>query len=224
MHFSRIPGIGRIRQVSTTRWQQDRFCILKLIDRDYLEIIGAVPNHFLGIINFLSGEKNEMKPVADPLCVVVPRDEVRRQDIKPALSTLKKLIASPEVARAYRERVDIAFDGYKDDLRELEEIKEVRDYVRKLDAKFPFWLFFLAKNRQGIKRIVSCRLLPFLTDEGKAEHHSRQLEQLLLKRWFPAMSIVAQFAGLSEKEIEDMTGGFLWYVKTGRLRPSINDG
>jgi hypothetical protein len=164
-----------------------------------------------------------MKPIADPLCVVVPREEVQRQDIKPALSTLKKLLASPEVARAYRERVDIAFDGYTDDQRQLEEIKEVRDYVRKLDAQFPFWLFFLSKGMLGLRRIISCHLLPFLTDEGKAEHHPRQLEQLLIKRWFPAMNIVAKFAELTEKEIEDMTGGFLWYVKTGRLRPPVND-
>jgi hypothetical protein len=164
-----------------------------------------------------------MKLIADPLCVVVPRDEIRRQDIKPTLSTLKKLLKSPEVARAYRERVDIAFDGYKDDLCEFGEIKEVRDYVRKLDAKFPFWLFFLSKRLRGLQCIISCHLLPFLTDEGKAEHHSRQLEQLLSKRWFPAMNIVAEFAELTEKEIADMTGGFLWYVKTGRLRPRVKD-
>jgi hypothetical protein len=162
-----------------------------------------------------------MEKTSDPLRVVVPRDEISRQDIKPALSTLKKLLESPEVARAHRERVDIVFAGYNGDQREIEEIKEVRDYVRKLDAHFPFWLFFLAKGMVGLKCIISCHLLPFLTDQGKAEHHPRQLEKLLNKRWFPAMKIVAGFAEMTEREIEEMTEGFLWYLKTGRLRPQI---
>lgn len=163
-----------------------------------------------------------MKPIADPLYLVVPREDVLRQDIKPALSTLKKLLETPEVARAHRERVDITFAGFSDDHREFEEIKEVRDYVRKLDAHFPFWLFFLAKGRLGLKCIISCHLLPFLTAEGKAKHHPGQLDRLLNKRWFPAMQIVAEFAELTGEEIEEMTGGFLWYVKTGRARPTLN--
>lgn len=169
----------------------------------------------------MPGKQKKMKPIADHICVVVPREEVRRQDIKPALSTLKKLLASPEVAREYRERVDLAFDGYDDEHREFGEIKELRDYVRKLDANFPFWLFFLSKGRLGLKCIISCHLLPFLTPEGKAKHHPGQLERLLNKRWFPAMNIVAEFAELTGEEIEEMTGGFHWYAKTGRARPAI---
>jgi hypothetical protein len=163
-----------------------------------------------------------MKPIVDPLCVLVPREEIHRQDIKPALATLRKLLKSPEIARAHRERVDLAFDGFNDDEREFGEIKEVRDYIRKLDEHFPFWLFFLSKGMLGLRCIISCHLLPFLTDEGKAEHHAKQLEERLQKRWFPAMNIVAEFAGLTAKEIEELTEGFLWYLKTGRQRPSLN--
>lgn len=159
-----------------------------------------------------------MEPIGDPLCVVVSREEVRSQDISLALSTLKALLRTPETARAYRERVDIAFDGYNDDTRELDEIEEVRDFVHKLDAEFPFWLFFLSKHMLGLQCVVFCHLLPFLTDEAKAEHHPRQLEQLLLNRWFPAINHVAEYAGLSEKGIEEMTERFFTYMKTGRSR------
>lgn len=167
-------------------------------------------------------EKSKMNPIAEPVYVIVPRDDVRRQDIKPALSTLKKLLASPEVARAHRERVDITFAGYHEEQRGFEEIKEVRDYVRKLDAHFPFWLFFLTKGRLGLQCIISCHLLPFLTEAGKAKHHPQQLDRLLTKRWFPAMSVVAEFAELTEKEIEAMTENFHWYAKTGRARPPVS--
>jgi hypothetical protein len=158
-----------------------------------------------------------MQPLGDPLCIVVSRDDVCRQDISSSLSTLKTLLRTPESARAYMERVDIAFDGYNEDPRELDEIEEVRSFVHKLDAEFPFWLFFLSKEMLGLQCIVFCHLLPFLTDEGKAEHHPRQLEELLLKRWFPAMNHVAEYARLTETEVEELTERFFKYMRLGRL-------
>ena len=44
------------------------------------------------------------------------------------------------------ERLSIAFHGYDQDVRELDEIREVRDFVYMLDDKFPYWLFFLSKK------------------------------------------------------------------------------
>lgn len=159
-----------------------------------------------------------MKPISDPLIIVVSKNEIIRRDISPALNVLKSLLRSPEVTRFYRERVDIAFDGYNDDPRELDEIEEVREYVQTLDQQFPFWLFFLSKHMLGLQGIVFCHLLPFLTDEAKAEHHLGELEELLLKRWLPAMNQVADFTGISEKELEAMTERFMMYVKVGPLK------
>lgn len=130
----------------------------------------------------------------------------------------ESLFRSPAVARSYKERIDIAFDGYNDDPRELDEIEEVREYVRLLDQQFPFWLFFHSKQMLGLQCIVFCHLLPFLTDKGKAEHHSRQLGELLLKRWIPAMNQVVEFTGIGERELEAMTERFMMYVKVGPLK------
>lgn len=162
--------------------------------------------------------RGKMKPIGDSLCIIVSRDEVIRQDVAPALSTLKSLLKTPETARAYKERVEIAFDGYNDDSRELDEIEEVRDYAQKLDAEFPFWLFFLSKHMLGLQCIVFCHLLPFLSEAGRAKHHPRQLDELLTKRWFPAMNYMAEYAGLTEKELEEMTDRFFMYIKIGKLR------
>ena len=143
-------------------------------------------------------------------------------DITPALGTLELLLRSPESARAYMERVDIAFAGYDENTRALDEIPMVRDYVRKLDEQFPFWLFFLSKHMLGLQCIIFCHLLPFLTAKGKAEHHPKQLQNLLLKRWFPAMNQVAEFAGLSEEEVDALTDRVLMYVKLGSLKLPYN--
>lgn len=168
-------------------------------------------------------ERRNMQPIADPLCIVISRDEILKQDISSVLSTLKSLMRSPEHARAYKERVDIAFDGYNDDPRELDEIDEVRNYVHRLDTEFPFWLYFLSKHMLGLRCIVSCHLLPSLTDKGKAEYHPRQLEKLLLDRWLPAMNYVAEYTGTTEKEIQEMTERFLTYIQTGPLLEPYQD-
>lgn len=159
-----------------------------------------------------------MKTPIDMICVVVSRDEIMRQDTAPALSTLKKLLASPEVARTYKERVDLAIDGYNDDVRELDEIPEVRQFIQSLDSKFPFWLFFLSKYSLGLQCVVFCHLLPGLTDSAKAIRHPRQLEELLTKRWFPALNQIAEYAGISEAELERMSDRLFLYLKIGRLR------
>lgn len=158
-----------------------------------------------------------MKPAGDLLCLVVSRAEILSGDISTALSKLNSLLQTPEIAKAHMERVDIAFNGYDDDTRELNEIDEVRDFVQKLDSEFPFWLFFLSKHMPGLQCVILCHLLPFLTDEGKAKHHPRQLGELLNKRWLPAMNKIAQFVRLSEREIEEMTDRFFIYIQTYRL-------
>ncbi len=96
----------------------------------------------------------------EPLIIIVSKDEVLSEDIEPALGTLKRLTESPEAARSYREKVDIAFHRYDNYPEELFEIPEVRNYVYKLDEQFPFWLYFFSKNNLALKRYcyVSYRL------------------------------------------------------------------
>jgi hypothetical protein len=159
-----------------------------------------------------------VEPLADSLCIVVSRQEVEAGDIQPALSTLKQLIVSPETARAYKEKVDIAFDGYDDYLAELFEIPKVRDYVHALDGQFPFWLFFLSKRHLGLQCLALCFLLPYLTDKAKAETHPKQFEELLIKRWFPAMNAIAEYAGLKEDEVEALTVRAMKYFTEGRSK------
>ncbi len=154
----------------------------------------------------------DFQPFGDPLCIVVSRENVESANIEPVLEALKSLIKSPQIARANMEKVDIAFDGYNYDNRELDEIEEVRNYVFDLDDKFPYWLFFLSKNLSGLHIILRCSLLPYLTDEAIAEMHPKQIQDLLTKRWLPALYQVSEFAGLSESEDHDLMDRSLTYI------------
>ena len=85
----------------------------------------------------------EQKPMwPDALLLIVSRRDVETGDITDILRSLSHLISATEIARLYRERVDISFEGYEDDRRELWEIPEVRAFVHKVDDKFPYWLYF----------------------------------------------------------------------------------
>lgn len=48
----------------------------------------------------------------DPLCIIVSRTEVDRNDLEAPLATLRHLTSSLDMVRQFRERVDISFDGY----------------------------------------------------------------------------------------------------------------
>ncbi len=153
---------------------------------------------------------NEYSP-----CLVISREEVESSNTTRVLEFLSQFTKDPRAARAYREQIDISFFGYDDVDTELGDIPQVREFVHLLDSQFPYWLFLLTKGGLGLQCILYCFLLPHLTDAGKAEHHPKQLEQLLVNRWFPAMNAISEFAGLSEDEIEDLTNRAIRYFTEG---------
>lgn len=115
------------------------------------------------------------------------------------------------------ERVDIAFHGYDHTHEELFEIPEVRDFVYKLDEQFPFWLYFLSKRHLGLQCLLWCFLPPFLTVEARSKIFPERINDLLTKRWLPAMNQIGEHLGLSESQIERLTERALSYITNGRF-------
>lgn len=152
-----------------------------------------------------------------PVIIMISREEIERGDIEAPLSTLRRFIADAETAREMFERVDIAFHGYNDDAREVFEILEVRDYVRRLDDAFPFWLYFLTKQGLGLQAITLCLMPAYLTEEGKAAVFPERLESLMNKRWWPAMNQLCEATAFTEPEIEELTERVISYITEGPL-------
>lgn len=154
--------------------------------------------------------------LSDHITVVISRKEVEDEDIEPALGTLRRFLHSPKIVAEYFERLDIVFHGYDQDSRELFEIPEVRNYVYKLDNKFPFWLFFLSKYDLGLQCLLLCFLPPYLTQEAKVRLFPERIDDLLSRRWFPAMNQLCNHAGLSEAQIESLTDRVVKYITVGQ--------
>src|SRR5688572_23993481 len=103
-----------------------------------------------------------MPSVPDFIFVVVSREDVFTGNLDETLKLLNYLATSPEALTTYRERVEIRFDGFNEDRRELWEIPEVRSFVDRLDEEFPFWLYFLTREGTGLLAVSRCFLLPYL--------------------------------------------------------------
>ena len=151
----------------------------------------------------------------DELFFVVSRREVEAGDLTEILGSLNHLISTVDIARKYRERVDISFEGYDDDRRELWEIQEIRDFVYRLDEQFPYWLFFLDKKLPGLHCLAWCFLPPDLTEEAQRETHAHQLDELLERRWFPALNALSRAVGLNEIERRDISDRSVEYLING---------
>jgi hypothetical protein len=153
----------------------------------------------------------------DFVTIVVTRQEIQAGNKTNVLESLKTLISSPETARKWFERVDIAIDGYNETREELFEIVEVRNFVQELDDEFPFWLFFLSKRDTGLQCIAYCFLPPFLTQAAKTEIFPQQLDSLLSKRWFPAMNQLCDWVGMQEDDIEMLSDRSVQYLLGGPI-------
>lgn len=159
--------------------------------------------------------------VADPLVVVVSRAEVEAMNTSLSLKVLKQLIESPERARSFVERVDIAFHGYDHTREELFEIPEVRNFVYQLDQQFPFWLFFLSKHHLGLQCLLFCFLPPFLKEEARARIFPERIGTLLTNRWLPAMNHICRFVGHSDQQIDQLTDRAMKYINNGRFSSEL---
>lgn len=167
----------------------------------------------------MSGFLDEASDYVSPFVIVVSKEEVLARDIQPALTILNGFLETPELAKKYKENIDIAFHGYDDTNWELFELEPVREYVDKLDNEFPYWLYFLSKHHLGLQCIVHCFLPPFLTDEGKQSIFPERIDSYLMKRGFPAMNHICQYTGGdSEEEIVEMTDRAVEYIFNGRFK------
>ena len=94
---------------------------------------------------------------ADFIVVNFSRSEVEAGSLDDALSRLEVLSDSMDFVVKFKDQVSFCFDGYDADFRELYEIPECRNFMRQLNARWPYWFHFLEKG--GHSFAVLFRLL-----------------------------------------------------------------
>lgn len=167
--------------------------------------------------NLKTQERPSLPMICNPLILVISRAEVEAMDTSAALDILQKLTESADRAREFMESVDIVFHGYDHTCEEVFENPEVRNFVYRLDEQFPFWLYFLSKRHFGLLCLLLCFVPPFLTADERSKIFPGRINNLLTKRWFPAMNKICAYVGLSERQIERLTERALAYITKGKL-------
>lgn len=96
----------------------------------------------------------------DSLFVVASREDVESGSLQELLNTLSSLMSSKEAVLRFLGKVDFRIHGYDNDPRELFEIPEVCQFIRRLDEQFPYWFFFLTTETDAIKLFMFslCRI------------------------------------------------------------------
>lgn len=148
----------------------------------------------------------------DYLNIIISKESVLNNDLTEPMNILRQLTSSKYVIEYFRERVDISFDGYNNTRKELYEIPEIRNYVNELDNLFPYWLYFLSKNGNGLLVIIKCFLLPFLKPEAEQEVNGKKLQDYLERRGFLAMNHLCELTNISEEENIEMTYRLVNYL------------
>lgn len=151
----------------------------------------------------------DLRPaVVDPLVFVITREQIEDVDIESSLGFLRSLVPTehPEHAWAYKGRLSLVISGYDIDPRELFEIPEVCNYLRLLDAEWPFWLFFLNQADESIKVLAMCLASTLEVTPGAAHIDPEGLTHFL-ERGFTAVNYLFDSYGFPESANEELSMG-----------------
>lgn len=94
-------------------------------------------------------------PPREPVNLAVSRAEIELGDARPVLQKLLSLLETPERAVSYRARVCLVIEGYDGDERQPYEIDAVRSFFGGVDARFPYWFYFLSRGDDSLALIAS---------------------------------------------------------------------
>ena len=97
-----------------------------------------------------------LRPAPDPVIVMITKQSIIECDVSFAYNKLRAISGDPYKAVEFCGRLVLVIDGYDHDPRELFEIQEVRAYVAKLDAAWPYWYFFLNQASESFQLVESC--------------------------------------------------------------------
>lgn len=124
----------------------------------YLNSNTEVINEIMAEIGIRDNDSFFEHFLPDVLVIKISREEIENNDLTRILSKLECLIISNNLAVKMRRKIEFSFDGYNDDIRELYEIDEVRNYVINLSEAFPYLFFFtkLDGNYGTLKVFANC--------------------------------------------------------------------
>ena len=137
------------------------------------------------------------------LVVQAARHDIVAENVMPALEQLLPLLL-PDAIHRFADKVDFRICGYDDEKRNLFEIPEIRRWMWKLDAAFPFWLYFLVPEKSAMNFVVFSLLDPVKTADGRFRLRPDDLASFLTRR-FHAVNFLEGAGWITPEENRDVT-------------------
>ncbi len=148
------------------------------------------------------------KGVTDPVVLMISRRQVEDQDLASVLDSLKVFTATREDVWRYRGQMSLVVDGYNQDPRDLVDIPEVRNLIKRLGADWPYWGFFFNQVDDSIKILGSCCCGIEFPGKGAAVIDVGLLPGFL-NHAFAGMNALFDKHGFPEAELEAMSLGLV---------------
>lgn len=155
-------------------------------------------------------------PNHERVFLLFDRENIEALNVDPPLEALAAMAASPTAIREYAGLVDVVFDGYNNDSRELFSIPEVRVFVQALTRRFPYWLHFSSKSSDGLRVILLCLMSPAnVTVVGGQSFTDLDVKELnaVVLNLFGHMNSLYSGNGLSQLENSQTTHEVAAYLK-----------
>jgi hypothetical protein len=156
------------------------------------------------------------RAASNPLIVTVQRKDVVGRRTTEALTTLRGWVETSKRPQELRGRLQLAFDGYDGDQRELWAIPEVRDFVRLLDEEFPFWFYFADLQSDVLKVLAFCLCRVSSPRPGATAIHPEDFAAFL-EQHFGAMNQLLEHWQVNEVENERVSQQVIEYFETARV-------
>ena len=144
----------------------------------------------------------------ETITFAIDREEVEAGDVSRAKDFRERLTSSRELALHCQGKIDISFNGYDDDLREMFEMEEGRRYIALLDEVFLELFFFVRTELPANTLMLFVNCLFGIGWEGERSTPAKPGKYIVdfpamgpwLNRHFVGLNFICEWLALSEEE------------------------
>lgn len=160
-------------------------------------------------------QKNYVREVVnskyDLLSLQIDRKDIEGCDISPYTSYIDSFFSTRESFMKCVARVEFCIDGYNDDSRELWEIPEVRDFLKKLDSARPYWAILQSPHGSWLRCLILCLVTIEKSKLGIRLVNPLEIEDLM-DRWYEGLNYISSRYSLPDslnKELSFRVGDMI---------------
>ena len=172
---------------------------------------------------FICDGDSEDKPISFKN-IIISKEEVESETIEKMKERIGMLMSDRSLLMSHQGEINIFFDGYNDDAREIVEIPEIKNYIDRIVKEIPYWFYFLdLKSVNGsLAVMLNCYSGCFVEKDSKSFYlniDADKVSEFIGYQWDGLNYITDEFF-LGEKENERISMEVNEYFRSLFVNPS----